>query len=91
VSASHAPWGEDSAKLGPDGKVIPGPWLAPGRGTSRFHTEEQARDQAARIVEAYGPCFETKVEKEPSRSRPGRFAWQVYLRSMGYIEGLVKP
>lgn len=37
----------------------------------------------------YGPnVFETKVEREESKSRPGEPAWQVYMRSLGAVEGL---
>jgi hypothetical protein len=76
------------ATLAPDGTVIPGAWIHPQVGSTRFKTRKLAREVAENI--ALSGCFETKVEKEPSRSRPGKFAWQVYLRSMGYIEGLVR-
>lgn len=79
------------ATRGPDGTIVPGAWIVPGLGPSRFTTKRKALKCAKAITDQYGPnCWDTKVEVEPSKSRPGKKAYQVYIRSMGAMEGLVR-
>lgn len=74
-----------------DGQIMPGAWQIPGRGSSRFYTRAEAEKQASMIAAIYGPgVWESKVEPEPSRKNPQTTVFQVYIRSLGAIEGLRK-
>lgn len=74
-----------------DGVIVPGAWIVPGLGSSRYTTRKKAEAKAHSISTLYGPgVWEAKVVREKSRSRPGKMSWQVYIRSLGAIEGLRK-
>ncbi len=74
-----------------NGVIVPGDWIVPTRGPSRFKTRAEAEKFAKAIADQYGPnCWGTKIEEEPSRSSPGKKVFQVYIRSLGAMEGLVR-
>lgn len=77
------------AYLDANGRLVPGEWIVPQVGTSRFVRRSSAEKIAGQIA-GPGACFDGKVEEEDSRTRPGHKAYQVYIRSNGRIEGLVK-
>lgn len=56
-----------------------GAWFVPARGPHRFKTKAEA-DLAKRHFVGDG-AFVAKVVKEPSRSRPGQYAYQIYLKA----------
>lgn len=79
------------ARRGANGEIIPGVWAHPAIGPSRFKLRADAIEYAWWISTSYGPgCFEAAVTEEPSQSRPGEVAFQVYIRSMGAMEGLIR-
>jgi hypothetical protein len=80
--------GASVAHLNSQGHIVPGAWIRPQVGSSRFATREQAERLAKHINHA--GAFDVKVVKEPSNSRPNGFSYQVYIRSTGVIEGLRK-
>lgn len=78
------------AHMPPEGAIVPGVWVRPARGASRFKTREEAQ-RCALALTSYGPgVYEAVVCEEPSSSRPNARAFQVYIRSVGAMEGLVK-
>lgn len=78
------------ARRGPDGQIIPGEWIIPGVGPSRFKTRAAAERQAD-ALRGYGEhCWGVKIEEEPSQSDPTRTVFQIYIRSLGGIEGLIR-
>jgi len=73
-----------------NGKIVPGDWIVPGRGSSRFTTREKAQEWADYISTTYGKnVWGAKIEPEPSKSTPGTTVFQVYIRSLGGMEGLI--
>lgn len=70
------------------GTIHFGDWIVPALGSSRFKTKKQADDYAKWFMGLYPGVFGTKVVKERSRSRRGAFSYQVYIRSLGKMEGL---
>jgi len=74
-----------------DGVIMPGGWFVPARGPHRRHTRVKAQKFADWISTFYGPgVYEAKIEEEPSRKDPGVTVFQVYIRSLGAMEGLRK-
>lgn len=72
-----------------NGKIVPGDWIVPARGASRYSTLEKAQEFADFVSKMYGEhVWEAKVVPEPSRSAPGVTVFQVYIRSQGAMEGL---
>ena len=74
-----------------DGKIVPGAWIVPAIGSSRFTTMKEAVKVAIYISTQYGECvWEAKVEPEPSKRDATITVYQVYIRSLGAMEGLCK-
>jgi hypothetical protein len=88
----------DDDDVSPDGKVVlklssgrrkrrmsrnSGDWIVPAGGSSRFKSRAEA-DKAAKFFRThYGSgIFDAKVVKEPSKSRPGTYSYQVYIRPL---------
>lgn len=72
-----------------NGVIVPGDWAKPGIGASRYYERARAERKANLISTLYGPgVWEAKVEAEPSRKDPAVTVYQVYIRSLGAIEGL---
>lgn len=72
--------------------VKKGKWIVPARGPTRLGTRGEA-EKVARHLRHKDPitgkyAFDVKIEKEPSRSRPGKFAYQIYIRSTGHFPSL---
>lgn len=79
------------ARRGANGDIVPGVWAHPAIGPSRFKLRADAIEYAWWVSTSYGPgCFEATVIEEPSQSRPGEVAFQVYIRSLGALEGLIR-
>lgn len=84
--------GEHStARLDPEtGEIVPGDWIVPARGPSRFATELLALRYAYEFLGMYPQVFQMIIVRESSKSRPGQSAYQTYIRSLGVLEGLVR-
>lgn len=91
TSAPDMPVQITRASLDPSGAIVPGVWIVPAIGKSRFSSRGHAYERAVQLMTQYGPgVYEARVVSQPSRSRPGETSWQVEIRSIGGMEGLVK-
>lgn len=58
-----------------------GDWFIPAIGRSRFKSFDAAARAAGDINRHQGKAFLVKVVEEPSRSRPGAHAYQIYIKA----------